>query len=261
MLTLWFMFGGIRHLGLSDSLRLGAICAWILAGYSLTLPTTPPLHSESRHEGFFGALHRLVDAPLAATGLFRNRAFVVYMICFFGAYVTWPFNLQLTSQLLKARDVPEKWLSTVLTIAQVTEVVTLGMLPVILRRLGLRRTMVLGIMAWAIGLCALTLGRPLEFLIPSLLVHGFFVTCFLVTGQIFVRRISERHFRASALGLLVMIAGVAQFLGSLLVGQLRTLFGPDDFMRAFAPAAMLVSSLAIYFALRFRPHSPPAERI
>ena len=96
MLTLWFMFGGIPHHGLSDSLRLGGIFAWILAAYSLTLPATPPLHSELRREGILGALHRLVDAPLAATGLFRQRAFCVYVVCFFGAYVTWSFNLQLT---------------------------------------------------------------------------------------------------------------------------------------------------------------------
>ncbi|HEX3314212.1 MAG TPA: MFS transporter, partial [Gemmataceae bacterium] len=264
-LTLWFMFidawTGTPHVGLSDSLRLGAIFGWILAAYSLTLRRTPPLHPESSREGILGVLHRMVDAPLAAMGLFRQRAFVVYVVCFFGAYVTWPFNLQLTSQLLHARGIPEDWLSTVLTITQVMEVVTLGMLPVLLRRFGQRRTMIVGITAWALGLIALTIGRPVGFLIASFLVHGFYITCFLVAGQIFVQRIAERHCRASAQGLLVLIAGVAQLLGNFCVGWIRTAAGPDDFVRAFLPAAVLVSGLAVYFAIRFRPHSPPPERL
>jgi Nucleoside H+ symporter len=261
MLTVWLMIVGPRHLGLSDSLRLGAICGWILAAYSLTLPRTPPLHPETSHEGFFGVLHRMVDAPLAATGLFRQRAFVVYVVCFFGAYVTWPFNLQLTSQLLKARGIPEKWLSSVLTITQVMEVVTLWMLPVLLRRLGQRRTMIVGIFAWALGLIALTIGEPVEFLVGSFLVHGFYITCFLVAGQVFVQRIADRHCRASAQGLLVWIAGVAQLFGNLFVGQIRTVFGPDNFVMAFLPSAVLMSILAVYFAISFRPHSPRPERL
>ena len=264
-LTLWFMtidaWTGTRHLGLSDSLRLGAIFGWILAAYALTLPRTPPLHPETSHEGILGGLHRMVDAPLAATVLFRQPAFVVYVVCFFGAYVTWSFNLQLTGQLLQARGIPEDWLSTVLTITQVMEVVTLWMLPVLLRRLGQRRTMIIGIFAWALGLIALTIGRPVEFLIGSFLVHGFYITCFLVAGQVFVQRIAERHFRASAQGLLVLIAGVGQLLGSLLVGWIQTAVGQDDFVRTFLPCAVLMTCLAVYFAICFRPHSPPALKV
>jgi MFS family permease len=264
-LTLWFMaidaWTGVPHVGLSDSLRLGGICGWILAAYALTLPKTPPLHPEKASEGVLGALHRIVDAPIAAIGLFRQRAFVVYVICFFGAYITWSFNLQLTGQLLHARGIPNDWLSTVLTMTQVMEVVTLWMLPVLLKRLGQRRTMIVGITAWALALIALTIGRPLEFLIGSFLLHGFYITCFLVAGQVFVQRIAERHFRASAQGLLVWISGLGYLIGSLLVGWIQTAVGADDFVRTFLPVAVLMSGLAIFFAIRFRPHSPPPERI
>jgi hypothetical protein len=262
VLTLWLHVAGrftsYHTPGLADSLRWGAILAWALSVYAWTLPPTPPLSSETEHVGFFGILLRCIDAPLAAMTLFRVRAFVVYLICFFGCYVSWPFNMQMTSLLIKSKGIADKELPMLLTIAQSTEAITLGALPFILRRLGQRRTQIVGITSWSLALVVLTISRPTLLLVMSLLLHGFYITCFLVAGQVFVNRIAQHHYRASAQGLLVIVNGLGLLLGNILVGWIRKEVD-DDYCRAFFPAAVGIAILAGFFIAGFWPRSEPAQ--
>src|SRR5205085_6120117 len=106
-------------------------------------------------------------APLAALRQLRGRAMTTYWVCTFGACVTLPFTSQVTPLLLADRGVPHPWLGPTLTLSQSMEIVSLALLPVLLLRLGIRGTMLLGLLAWAGLLGALTLGEPLWLVIGS----------------------------------------------------------------------------------------------
>jgi MFS family permease len=260
-LTAWFetprLFGYGTVADPADALRWGAILAWTLSIYAWTLPATPPLARAAQPRSALGWLHRWIDSPLQAVQLFRYPSFVLYMVCFFGCYLSWPFNLQMTSLLVQEVGVPLRWLPWVVSLAQSSEAVLLALLPHVLSRLGQKRTMTLGIGCWATALIVLSLGRPAALVVGSLVLHGFFITCFLVAGQVFVNRIARHEFRASAQGMLVLITGLGLLIGNLLVGELRERF-EENYPLVFLPAAIGVTSLAILFTAGFRP-PPPNE--
>lgn len=251
LLSLWLTRYDQPRDHLDDSFRAGALAAWILAIYAFTLPATPPLPPR-----LFPVEHapwrRAFDAPIRALQLFRIPAFAVYGACVFVLYVSWPFNMQMTSLLVKGLTGDSPWLAAIMSIAQTTEVATLATLPFILNRLGQKKTMVIGVFSWWLALVVLSIGGPLALVMPSLLLHGVYICCFLVAGQVFVNRIAQHDFRASSQGLLVLINGLGQFLGNFLVSLLRD-WTHDDYARAFLPAAIGVGMVALFFVLDFQP--------
>ena len=245
LLSLWLKMKPLlldtdESAGLADSFWLAALFALLVAAYSLTLPSTPPASVEATVElpaAGLRRLQRLFDAPLSALSLCRRRVFLTFCVCLFGFYLTYPFTSQMTPLLLLELGVPRRWLSSVTTVGQTTEVATLAVLPWLLRRFGTRTTMIAGTVTWTLGLSALAVGRPLGLVIAALTTQGVFIGCFLVAGQMFVNRQVSRDVRASAQGLVVVISGGGLLLGHLIVGGVRE-WTDGDFPLAFVPAAL-----------------------
>lgn len=244
---------------LSDSLRWASLLGVVLCCYSLTLPATPP--SLQPAGPWLSAWARAFDAPLRAFQLLRQRSFTVYCFCLFGMYVTMPFTGQMTPLLLKHLGIESAWLPVILTLGQSSEVTTLALLPLILLRLGIRGTMILGIAAWTLGLSVLALGRPTWLVVASLGVHGIYVCCFLVAGQVFVNSKARHDFRASAQAMLQLVNGAGLLCGHILVGMMRDWTG-GDFVVPFATAAGIAGGLLIFFMAGFErgvPRAPEAR--
>jgi MFS family permease len=241
---------------LADAFRLGGTLAFILSLFALTLPNTPP--SPTR-PGVAKAharrwLWSAFEAPLLTLRLFRQRAFLVFCVCLMGLYMAFPCSTQLTPLLLRDLGVPRAWLPATLTIAQASEVAALGLLPLVLRRLGVKATLFLGMAAWTIALTVLAIGEPAWLVIASLGLHGIFISCFLVAGQVFVNQRARQDIRTSAQALLQFLSGVGLLAGNLLVGWVRSLDG-ERFASTFALAACLAGTLCVVFLLGFRTQS------
>ncbi len=224
---------------LADCFRLGALLAAGLGAYALTLPHTPPRRG-----------HGPWLAPVAALGLLRERSFAVFCACTFGLNVILPFTQQVTPLMLEHLGFPRSWLSSLLTIAQSTEILTLGLLPMILLRLGLRGTMALGLTAYTLALVVLTAGRPAWLVVASLACNGLVVCCFQVAGQVFVNGRARGDMRASAQGLLTCVNALGMLLGHLLVGWVRRETGgafPETFGVGAALAALVVGGFVVGF--------------
>jgi predicted MFS family arabinose efflux permease len=227
----------VRQTPPADVFRMGSFVAWLLSAYALTLPPTPPRPGR----GF---------APLAALRLFRDRGFAVYTACLFGASLTFPFTTQLTPLLLGQLGVTREWLTPTLTVAQPLEVAGLFVLPGILAALGLRRTMLVGLCAWLAAMLVLSVGRPLELVVPSMVLNGLYIVCFTVAGQVYVNGLAEGDLKASVQGLFNCVNGLGLLLGNLLAGALRHLAG-DHLPTAFAVAAGITGVMVVVFALGF----------
>jgi MFS family permease len=241
--------GSDQPADLSDSMRLGAVLSALLALHALTLPSTPPSPSSVSATSHW--IRRFMDAPLRATTMFRRRSFAIYVVCMFFLYVTWPFNLQLTSLLIQSLGVEKRNLSSMLAIAQTTEVLTLVLLPRLLIRFGQKGTMMLGLLAWVSALTAFSIGKPLAFVAPSMVFHGLYITCFLVAGQVFVNRIAQQDYRASAQGMLLVVQGMGLFIGNIAVGFVREWAG-DAISQAYLPPLAITILLTMLFVAGFR---------
>ena len=234
---------GLPRSELADAFRLGGVLALVLAGYALSLPHTPPRRSSG------GA-----SAPLEALKLLRSWSFATYCLCTLGVSVTLPFTTQGTPLLLQQLGVPRPWMGPTLTLAQATEVLSLGLLPLILRRWRVRGTMLLGLAAWTAALGILAVGRPAGLVIGSLGFNGLVIGGFIVAGQVYVNRQAHGGLRASVQALLTCVNGLGLLAGNLLVGWLRYRAG-GELPQAFAVAAAINAGLLVVFLFGFRERS------
>jgi hypothetical protein len=232
----------------SDIFRLGAILAWALALYAVTLPHTPP------HR-------RLGDwlAPLAALKLVRGRSFAAYLFCTFGLCLTIPFAQQVMPLLLAHLGIPPPWLARVLPIAQIMEIIALALLPMILLRLGVRGSMLLGLSAWTVYMIALAHGQPATLVVASLTLNGICICCFFIAGQMFVNRRAHGDIRVSAQALLTFTNSLGMLAGNLLVGWVRTR-ADEAFPPTFTVAAVIAVALLVIFTFGFAEHGGEAAK-
>jgi nucleoside transporter len=237
---LWHWVGGTcPSASLADIFRVGALTAFALAAYALTLPHTPP---RRRGEGWL--------APLQALRLVRQRDFAVYLIGSLVLYATIPFNSQVTPLLLQAIGFAREDLGPLLTIAQSMEILMLAVLPRILGRLGVRGTMLLGLTTWTAGLSVFALGQPTWLVVAALACNGVCVVCYMVAGQVFLNSRAAGHIRASTQSLLVFVNGLGLLVGNLLVGEVRERTKPE-FMPTYLTGASLALAVVVFFLVGF----------
>jgi hypothetical protein len=227
---------------LSDLFRIGGGLSFVLTAYALTLPYTPPRPSLT---------HR--PAPLDALRMLRGRAFFVYALCLFGVCITYPFGTQGTPLLLRRFHTPQDALPALLTIAQVTEVIALALLPTMLRRMGIRGTILAGLAAWTLSLSFQALAGRREWVAGSLGFNGLCVAGVFVAGQVFVNDMVHDGLRASVQSLLTFVTGSGMLLGNLLFGALRH-WASEELQPAFAVGAILMTLLVAIFLFTFEPY-------
>ena len=229
----------------ADLFRLGSLFAFGLGFYAWSLPHTPPRPDAPQK-----------DAPLAALRLVKSQSFLICCICTAGLCITWPFSTQATPLLLDHLGLPVSWISPTMTLGQVMEVASLALLPAILLRFDIRGTMLIGLGCWTVALVLLTIGAPLGMVMSSLLFNGICVSCFLVTGQVFVNRKATGGLRSSVQGLLTFVNGAGQLVGHLLIGLVRWAHG-GQLPQAFAIAAAIMAAMFLLFLFGFRDTDAP----
>jgi predicted MFS family arabinose efflux permease len=136
LLSLWLW---LTHRSFSDSLAVAGILAIVNAGYTLTLPNTPPRRDVAGHSAVRKAVGMLRDPN---TALLVGLLFCVQL---FGTsyYARGPL-------FLLEEGVTREGLSAVMSIGQIAEIFVVLLLPVIFGRLGPKGTIAVGIAAWAV---------------------------------------------------------------------------------------------------------------
>ena len=151
-----------------------------------------------------------------------------------------------------------------MSIGQIAEIVTMAVLGLVLRRLGWRTTMAVGIAAHAVRFFVYAIGDPLWLMVAINVVHGMCYAFFFAAVYIFVDEHFPKDSRASAQGLFnLLILGLGPFVGSLLWGALgdrfRTTSGGVDFDRLFMVPAWLGVAATILLIVAFHPERAAAH--
>ncbi len=104
-----------------------------------------------------------------------------------------------------------------MSLAQASELLFMLLLPWVYRRLGIVRTFLLSMLAWALRYLLLAFGNPgggVWMLILSMLVYGAAFCCFNIAGSMYVNERADASVRASAQGLFVlMTSGLGASVG------------------------------------------------
>jgi nucleoside transporter len=200
-----------------DTLLLAGAFSLLMGVLSFGLPHTPPQKEGAKPWAFLEALKMFKDRKFA---VFAAISFIVATELWFYYVLTAPF---LTSAAI---GVSQKYVSAVMTIAQIAEIFVMAfLLSWALRKYGMRKTLTLGILAWPIRYVIFVIGTPSWLVIASLALHGFCYVFFFTAAYIYVDSIAPKDIRHSAQGLIAtIILGLGSFVGSLFCGWIQNVF-------------------------------------
>jgi nucleoside transporter len=243
--------------GVSFTYIAAGVASLLLAAFSLTLPHTPPKPAEYGEDRF---------AWLKSMRLLRHPFLLVLFVCtFFDAAVHQGYFL-LTASFLKNRvGISAPWIMPVMTIGQVAEILTMAVLGLVLKALGWRATMVLGILGHTARFGVFAFFPEAA---PAILVnvlHGICYAFFFATVYIFVDEYFPKDVRSSAQGLFnFLILGLGPFVGNFVWPELQGYFTSDvvvdeqvvkvvDYRSLFVIPAAVALGAAILLAFFFHP--------
>src|SRR5262249_41381502 len=167
--------GKAMELALASTFTVAGITSLVLAAYSLTLPHTPPPKTAASSFAPFEAFKLLVVPSIL----------VLFIVTFLDSLVHYTYFFW-TSRFLQAIGLPENWITPAMSIGQVAEIATMAFLGLVLKRLGWRTTMILGILGHVVrfGIYAIGTKELLWLVIVSNIVHGFAYAFFFSTVYI-----------------------------------------------------------------------------
>lgn len=184
----------------------------VLAFYCLTLPHTPPKGQAAGDVFGLGAISLLKDSSML---IFTACVFVVSLVA-----CGYFFTLQVP--MLQQRGYPSPLALTSLN--QFSEFVFMFSMPWFVSRLGLKRVVALGMLAW--GLRYLFFSCPdFSAAVVGLILHGFCYSFFYVGSYMYFDQRAPVELKSGAQSLVTfLLVGVGMFLGSKGGGQMMELF-------------------------------------
>jgi nucleoside transporter len=201
-------------------IRMASVGSILLGVYSLTLPHTPPLRSST------GGFKLSTIFPAEAFRLFKDRNFSVFALASFLICIPLQFYYAFTNPFLNEIGVQNA--AGKMTMGQMSELLFMVTLPWFFRRLGVRYTLILGMLAWVLRYLLFGFGNNTDLvwmLYLGIILHGICYDFFFVTGQVYVDQKAPVALRAAAQGLITFITyGIGMFLGSYLSGWVVDLY-------------------------------------
>jgi nucleoside transporter len=187
---------------LADCLRLsGALAIGYGVFAMLVLPRTPP--------------RRDADNPLAfakAFGMLRHPGFLVVTLVALPISMIHQVFFIRTGPFLQSIGFAVSKVGPVMSIGQVSEIFFLAILGFFIARLGYKRTLALGCLAYAIRFAVFALAtqelRPM--VAAAMMLHGLCYGCFFAGAYIYVERVSPadiRHSAQTVFGIIILGAG------------------------------------------------------
>jgi len=235
--------------------RIAAVGSILFGIYALTLPHTPPLRTG---HGF--KISSIFPPDVFA--LFKNRNFVIFAVASFLVCVPLQFYYAFTNLFLN--EIGVKYVAAKMTMGQMSEVLFMLTLPFFFKRLGIKRTLMLGMLAWVARYLMFGYGNAgtlAWMLYLGIILHGICYDFFFVMGQVYVDQKAPSALRSAAQGLMTFLTyGIGMFVGSLFCGRIVEIYktaGPDgsvghDWRSIWMVPAAAAAVVLVFFALGFR---------
>ncbi|MFD3409095.1 nucleoside permease [Aquirufa sp. HETE-83D] len=225
----------IGYYALGDKVAIFEIAmytSFLLGIYSFTLPNTPPKGDKN------GSVAQILG--LDALKLFKDRSFLIFFISSILICIPLSFYYALANPSLTDSHMTN--VENKMSFGQVSEVVFMLLIPVAFMRLGVKKMLVIGLVAWIIRFICFGygdgiwkewitnvsvssewvqyIGNPSEWILYiGIILHGVCYDFFFVTGQIYTDQKAGEKIKNSAQGLITFATyGIGMGIGSKLSG-------------------------------------------
>jgi nucleoside transporter len=247
----WDSSEGVTQGLLKNTFLLSGIAAFILGIFSFILPKTSP-KIVSNEKIRIGDL-----LGLDALKLLKDKNFAVFFISSILICIPLAFYYQNAHPFLTSAGIENP--TGKMAIGQISEALFLLLIPVFFVRYGFKKTILVGMLAWAIryGLFAYGNGGDLSFmLIIGIALHGICYDFFFVSGQIYTNSKAGEKYKSAAQGLITLATyGVGMLIGFAVAGWItdnyKMLDGTINWQMVWIIPAGIAFLVFLLFALLF----------
>ena len=234
---------------------VGAIISFVLAGFSLTLPHTPPRKAESEENSLaWLKAFKMLSVPYV---------FLLFVVTLIDSVIHNGYFVLVDGFLSSAVKFDDNVTQAITTLGQVAEIITMIFLGRVLVKLGWKWTMIVGILGHAARFGTFVYFGTEEFktlIIVVQLLHGICYAFFFATLYIFVDEVFPKDIRTSAQGMFnLLILGVGLVIASfwfVAVKESYTIDGVTDYGKVFmVPTALAIGAMILLLFFK-----PPSQR-
>jgi nucleoside transporter len=247
----WDSPEGVTQGLLKNTFLLSGIAALVLGLFSFILPKTPPTivsNEKIRVGDLLG---------LDALKLLKDRNFAIFFISSILICIPLAFYYQNAHPFLTSAGIENP--TGKMAIGQISEALFLLLIPVFFVRYGFKKTILVGMLAWAIryALFAYGNGGDLSFmLIIGIALHGICYDFFFVSGQIYTNSKAGEKYKSAAQGLITLATyGVGMLVGFAVAGWItdnyKMLDGTTNWQMVWIIPAGIAFLVFLLFALLF----------
>ena len=199
---------------------VSGVLSLLLSVYALTLPACPVSHASERKS--------VAEAlGLRAFSLFRQKRmalFFIFSMClgiclqitngFASPFIFSFFNIAEYADTFGVQHA-----NILISVSQISETCCILLIPFFLSRFGIKRVMLIAMLAWVLRFGFFALGNPgsgVWLFVLSMLVYGVAFDFFNISGSLFVDKETDISIRSSAQGLFMMMTnGLGATIGTL----------------------------------------------
>jgi len=245
-LVISFVFGwdaqdSIADGALSNTFLMVAMASLMLGFFSFSLPKTPPYQQSQNKFSLKNAL------GWEAVKLLNDRNFLLFFIASILICIPLAFYYQQANPFLVSLKMDNP--TAKMSLGQVSEVLFMLLLPLFFARFGLKKTILVGMMAWVIRYLLFAFGDAGEhtyMLIVGILLHGICYDFFFVSGQIYTDFKAGEKVKSAAQGLITLATyGVGMLIGFWIAGKISDTF----ILNSGAPDWKMIWLIPSFFAL------------
>ncbi|WP_316800076.1 nucleoside permease [Pedobacter frigidisoli] len=251
----WDSPEGIQSGLLKSTFLMAGIVSLGLGLFSFTLPATPPKIAK-------GEKIKVSDIlGLDALKLLKDKNFAVFFISSILICIPLAFYYQNAGLFLA--DIKVENPTGKMAIGQVSEALFLLAIPVFFSKYGFKKTILVGMLAWAIRYVLFAFGNAgdLSFmLLIGIALHGVCYDFFFVSGQIYTNSKAGEKFKSAAQGLITLATyGVGMLIGFAVAGKISDAYksaeGVMDWKMVWIIPAGIAAVVFLLFAVLFNDKS------